>query len=475
MKLQRILVMALGPIAAAILGLISLPILAWYFNSSVIGQLSMLQTVLSLAVVLFSLGLDQAYIREYHEQPNSAQLLAVTLLPGLVLLAITLVLLLCIAPQALSNWLFAIPSTIYSLGMAVLLLSALLLRFISVLHRMWEHSWIFALSQILPKALLLLLVLLAVVFDWPRDFNTLFNLQFFTNILVFLLFLILTIRAFIDMSCSRIDLNQLRAALQYSLPLMMGGLAFWALSSIDKVLLRHWSSFHELGLYSVAASFAAATALLSNVFNTLWAPSVFKWASQAQHVEKIQAIVRIVLALVALLICAMALAVPLVPLFLPREYANMGVLVLLCSVPALLYLLSEITGVGIALSRKTSLALWAAFAAFAMAMLLNYLLIPRYGAYGAALAKCVAFAFYFILRTELSRRVALALPRKELYSIMLLLLFSSMLSMALVQLSLLYYMAFWLLMSIIMLLYFRVPLRELLQQLRARFKPQAMP
>ena len=75
MDRSKIIGFALGPIITAILGLASLPILAWYFSTEDIGRISMLQVVISFTVILFSLGLDQSYVREYHQVKNKAVLL----------------------------------------------------------------------------------------------------------------------------------------------------------------------------------------------------------------------------------------------------------------------------------------------------------------------------------------------------------------------------------------------------------------
>jgi O-antigen/teichoic acid export membrane protein len=52
--------------------------------------MAMLQVTLSFSILLFSLGLDQSYVREFHEAENKPALLKRTMLLGLLLLLLLL-------------------------------------------------------------------------------------------------------------------------------------------------------------------------------------------------------------------------------------------------------------------------------------------------------------------------------------------------------------------------------------------------
>ena len=70
MNIRTILQFTIGPMGVAFLGLITLPLMTWMVSVDSIGKLSMLQVTVSFSVLFFSLGLDQAFIREYHEANN---------------------------------------------------------------------------------------------------------------------------------------------------------------------------------------------------------------------------------------------------------------------------------------------------------------------------------------------------------------------------------------------------------------------
>ena len=88
MKLKVILSFAIGPIGAAALGFITLPLMTWLYSPEDIGRFGMLNVAVSFSVLLFCLGMDQAYVRQYHESIDKGELLKISITPGFILLLI---------------------------------------------------------------------------------------------------------------------------------------------------------------------------------------------------------------------------------------------------------------------------------------------------------------------------------------------------------------------------------------------------
>ena len=66
MNIKKILGYALGPIGSAAFGILSLPLISWYYPAEDIGRIVLLQTIAGLSILLLGLGLDQSYIRDYY-------------------------------------------------------------------------------------------------------------------------------------------------------------------------------------------------------------------------------------------------------------------------------------------------------------------------------------------------------------------------------------------------------------------------
>ena len=96
MNAKKILGYALGPIGSAAFGLLSLPLISWYFPAEDIGRIVLLQTIAGLSILLLGLGLDQSYIRDYYAVKDKAALFKSVFLSPLILTVAVVVLVLLI-------------------------------------------------------------------------------------------------------------------------------------------------------------------------------------------------------------------------------------------------------------------------------------------------------------------------------------------------------------------------------------------
>ncbi len=414
MTLFKIVVFSIGSIGGALLGLITLPIITWFFSQEDIGRMSMLQVTISLSTLLFSLGLDQAYVREFHEIADKPALLKRALLPGLSILFFTLLTLLSFR-GALAGWLFERPDWHLSLLIVTALLAAFISRFLSLVLRMNEQALAFSLSQLLPKIVLLAIILVYVLLGADKSLTNLVLANTIGLLLACIVFAFNTRKEWLLAIPAPLDRQHLKSMLHFGGPLILGGIAYWGLTGIDKVFLRVLASFEELGVYSVAVSFAGAATILQSVFSTLWAPTVYKWASKGEGLENVHRVNRYILALVVLVFSLSGLLSWVVTLVLPANYSSVQWILVSCLGAPLLYTLSETTVVGIGISRRSSFAMFAALGAFAVNLVGNWLMIPYFGAAGAGVSTCISFWVFFVLRTEFSIYLWRPMPRLLLY------------------------------------------------------------
>ncbi len=386
----------------------------------------MLQVTSSFCILLFSLGLDQAYVRDYHESVHRPALLKTAVLPGLLLITMTLALFL-IVPGFISETLFSVDSVLISALVALCFLSGFVSRFLSLVLRMQERGLAFSMSQVLPKLIFLSAVGIYALFSFGFDLIHLIMAQTLSILAVTLIYGWNTRREWLSARKQRIDIEQLKAMLRFGAPLIMGGVAFWGLTAMDRIFLRNLSTFEELGIYSVASSFAAAAVILQSIFSTVWVPTVYKWAAEGINTDKIDQVTEYVLIAVVALFSLAGLCSWLVVYLLPSTYANVQYILVACMAYPLLYTLSEATGVGLGIARKSTYAMMASIIAVAVNFFGNYLLIPTFGAAGAAIATALAFWVFFFVRTELANRVWRRRPRVKLYGMTLICLAASVL------------------------------------------------
>ena len=425
MDFRKILHFSLGPIGAAFISLITLPILTWIFAPEDIGRISLLYVAMGLGVMLYSLGLDQAYIRDFHESEQKADLFYACLLPGLIILGLSFTIFI-ITDISVSQLLFDIDNQIYTLIVLCCLLLSFLSRFISLILRMNEQGIAFSLSQLIPKLAFLVIVLFYFFAFQDYVFGQLLTAHFLSITIAFIVLVIMSREELWAAKSFLPSRQKLKQLLVYGLPLVAGGLAFWGLTALDRLFLKELSSFDQLALYSVSVSFATSAMIFQSIFSTIWAPTVYKWAAEGDNLDKIEQVANYVMYAVMFIFAIVGLFSPLVSFILPSEYKSVQYLINACMAYPLLYTLSEVTVVGLGITRKSHLSMLASFIAVIANVVGNYLLIPTLGAKGAAISTALSFWLFFILRTEFSCLVWQSIARVKLYFLTFLCLFLSM-------------------------------------------------
>lgn len=429
MNKNKILGYALGPIGSALLGFISLPIITWFYSIEDVGKISMLQVVASLTVLLFCLGLDQAYVREYHESKDKPKLFKTSFLPGFILLVLAFSGLYVADDMLVSRLLYGQESRYLTIISFICFILTFFSRFLSLILRMQERAFAYSISQLLPKLFFLIFILITVWLGFTKDFYNLITAHALSILIVFVVFAWNTRNDWIKSITKPINRNELQKQLDFGLPLVIGGLAAWGLNVMDKVLLRNLSTFSELGIYSVTSSVAGVATIFAGIFNLIWAPMVYKWVSEcSDDINNIGDIAEHLLAAVYFLIVLTGLFSWVLPFFLPDEYAAIQYLIIPCLMAPLFYTLSEVSSVGILIVRKSSLSMIASIVAMLVNGAGNYILIPKYGAGGAAISTAFSFWMFLIVRTEFSKRSWRYFSSTKLYIVISMLLFSSILN-----------------------------------------------
>lgn len=414
MNAKKILAFALGPIASAAFGLVSVPVIAWAFSAEDVGRMNILQVTVSFCLLLLVLGLDQAYVREFHESRDRARLLKACFIPGFLLLTVGSVVTTAFSSH-LSQLLFGTDNSVFFWITLACVIATFVSRFLSLILRMQERGLAFSMSQVIPKALMLAIVGGIVGLGLTRGFLQLQLAFFASTMAVVLVYIWNTHKQWRPALTAPLDQAQLRALLKFGSPLIFSGLAYWGLMATSSIALRSLSTFTELGIYSVTMSFAGVAAIFQSIFSVVWAPIVYKWAAEGHELSRVDDVARQALALVCGIFVMCGLFSWLTDYVLPADYAQVKYLVLCAIVQPLLYTLSEITSVGIGITRRTKLSVWVTLAALCTNVVLSTWLVPPHGAAGAVIANAIAYFVFFVARTEAAAHVWRQFPRARIY------------------------------------------------------------
>lgn len=404
MNIKNIFHFSIGPIGSAFVGLISLPLITWLFTVEDVGRFAIFQVFISFSILFLTLGLDQAYVREYHSQLDKISLFKATILPGLLCILI-IVAFIIIFKWSLIFTLFNLNSKTLSIYLISAVILNYMIRYLSLILRMEEKGLIYSLCQLLPKLIFLLILISLYLTRLELDFELLILANLLSTLFVFLISAFYTKNTWLNLNKGMVEKVKLKKMLHYSFPLLASGVAFTGLISVDRFFLKSMSTLEELAIFSVAVSFSGAAIVFQSIFSTVWAPIVYKWVAEGVKKKKIQRVMNIVTFLMLIIWALVGVFSWLIPYILPEKYNSVQYILLSSIAYPILYTITEATSIGVNIMRKTIFTLLATIVALSVNIVLNYYFVPKYGALGASLSSAVAFFIYFLLRTYYSFKI----------------------------------------------------------------------
>jgi len=467
MDRKKILAFAVGPVLGAALGFISLPLIAWYFPPEDIGRNNVFQIFTSFSILLFVLGLDQAYVREFHETNNRFSLFKACFIPGLILLVIAFIATLPFAAE-ISNLLYGESEPLWYLITAGCVILSFVARFLSLVVRMQERGLAYSASQVLPKLVVIAVLLGYVTLGADKIYTNLLYANFVSIFLVVLVFGWNTRADWLQSAIAKVSKQELKKLLHFGAPLIGAGVAYWGLSATSTIALRTFSDFKELGIYSMAMSFAGVALIFQSIFSTVWMPTVYKWVAANEDLSKIDTVTSHVLAAVCFIFAIVGMFSWVIDYILPPDYVQVKYIVLCCMAQPLLYTLSETTVVGLNIKRKSMYALGIALFALLCNVIFSFLLVPKFGAAGAAVANALAYVVFFIARTEVSSMLWRPIPRTKLYIPVALVIFISTLISLESKILTIHPSTIWAITALLLILIFKNNITNIYKMMQGR-------
>jgi O-antigen/teichoic acid export membrane protein len=217
----------------------------------------------------------------------------------------------------------------------------------------------------------------------------------------------------------RISKEKLTKMLRYGLPTVAWSIAGFILTFSDRLFLRYYASLSEVGVYALGYKLAGIVSIaITAPFSMAWQWQQFELAKR-QDAKAIFARVETYLLMVTTLVAlgVSVLAKDMLRIMVPETFWPAAYVVPLIAASYLLFNMQYVVISGIYINHVTSrLAIVAAITAGAN-LALNYLLIPRFHAMGAAVATWLSYAFQLTLSfiaAQITYRVAYEYKRNAM-------------------------------------------------------------
>lgn len=206
----------------------------------------------------------------------------------------------------------------------------------------------------------------------------------------------------------RVDREYIRHALRFGLPLVPHVLSAVAVVMIDRLFVAHYAGLAQTGLYSLGYQLGSMIGLLEDSFNRAFQPWLFEQLKKndPETKRKIVLFTYGYFAVFAALAIALGVAAPFIlSILVPDRFQGAHIHVVWIALGYAFNGMYKMVSGYMFYAERTGALAWLTSAAAAVNILLNYLLVPRYGAIGSAYATTIAFFLSFVLTWIVSARV----------------------------------------------------------------------
>lgn len=402
--LKKFLKFSYGSWVGLILGLGTTMLTTRLLPPEAFGKVSMFDLFLQVGLILAIFGTDQSFVRFFYEEETTkrgALLYNSLRIPSISTSIILIFVIVFYKP--ITYFLIGNEDLNFAIWMAIGLVSQLLFRYAQLVIRMQQKGSLYSLLQIFRQFFNLVFILLFFYIVGSR-----FEVLVYSRVITLVLVVVVAIyfgREFWNLNNLKIKnvRHSQSEIIRFGSPFVLTIFITWLFESFDKIALRQWSDFSELGLYSAAMRLVTLVIILQTTFSTFWTPVAYEKFEKNPEDKRFFKNISIIVVFAMYLVAIGSIAgKDIIVMLLGNDYRGAATIMPFLVFMPIFYTISETTVIGVNFYKKTKWHILIAGIACVVNIIGNWLLVPNYGAIGASLSTAFAYIIFFTLRTQIS-------------------------------------------------------------------------
>lgn len=205
---------------------------------------------------------------------------------------------------------------------------------------------------------------------------------------------------------SSIEKSLVKAYLVFCLPLIPNSLSWWISNSSDKYILQFFWGASLTGIYAVSYKIPSIITTVSSIFTSAWQISAVDDFGSDESIEFISNVYNKYSSLYFISSSLIVLLVqPLSAILFAKEYYSAWSYSVILIYASIFQSLAAFVGVIYTTAKKTKMIFITTMAGAIGNIILNFALIPKFGAYGAAVATLISYIIVWFIRLIDSRTI----------------------------------------------------------------------
>jgi O-antigen/teichoic acid export membrane protein len=398
-------------VAAAIskaFSLITFPLLARHFSVADYGVLDYFIVLSGFLAIFFVFGQDSTVARYFYQHEATSvrrQLISQSLVFQLAGLAL-LFPLFWWGGEWITRFLIATPESVRLFRIVLLQLPFMLLINFSQNLLKWSFARNRFLTMSLGFTMVQASLLVLVVMVWHVEVEEVLLVSLITSV-VFGLLGLFFIRQWLTFPR---DFRLLREMLPFALPYGVVSVLGAFSPSMERMLTLDILGAEDLGLYAAGTKVAMLIGLMCSSFHTAWGPFSLSLYKQDDAPHTYNLVLKVFVISVCLIVFALALLAPsLIHLLATDRYADAKWVVFPLAMGLAIQAISWITEIGIGISKRSYLNLYAYSFAVTTTFAGIWLLAPVFGIFGVSIGVMFGYIVRALVASWLAQR-AFPLP-----------------------------------------------------------------
>ena len=188
----------------------------------------------------------------------------------------------------------------------------------------------------------------------------------------------------------------LKSLLKYSIPLIPNSVMWWLVSTVNRPLMEHYLDYSSIGIYAVANRFPGVVVMIFTVFTVAWNISIFEEFNKEGFEQFYKKTFRMLFLAISIITgVVIFFSKIIIGIIAAPEFHDAWMYMDILLIGAVFQCFSSFMGSSFAVVKKSKYFFYSSVWGAVSAVVLNLILIPNFGIWGAALS--VAFSFLIMM------------------------------------------------------------------------------
>lgn len=200
-------------------------------------------------------------------------------------------------------------------------------------------------------------------------------------------------------SWNNLSIHKLREMLCYSIPLIPNAIMWWIVEALNRPLMEKYVGLAGIGTYAIASKFPGLLSIINSSFNTSWQISVMEEFGKEDYKDFYNNIFKLIFIVLSFVLVVVTLASRwLVEILTTPDFYSAWKYIPLLTLGVLFSNIGGLVGSNFSASRESKYYFYSSLWATITALLLNIILIPAWGIWGAAISALSSFVSISVSR-----------------------------------------------------------------------------